>query len=173
MIVTFNYDLSLNKFLYDFITSTFPRFASINTLEEVVRILHVHGRLGYLDYEVASTHQRIYGGHVSASDILAASKGIRVPSQLEDDYGKDMVVAQEAIKQAKRIIFLGFGYDDTNLDRLRVNNWETGKYFGTAYNLGHARIQELLTLSERRLNLGNPGLGISDYLVSAACWNDD
>jgi len=173
VIVTFNYDLSLDKFLYDFLSSTFPRYATINTLEGAVRILHVHGRLGYLDYEVTCSPRRSYGGPVSPSEILAASQGIRVPSQLPNDYGRDMVVAQEAIKQAKRVIFLGFGYDDTNLVRLRVDSWEPGKYFGTGYKLKKARIQELLTLSEKRLSVGDSNLGTSDYLLSAACWNDD
>jgi hypothetical protein len=173
VIVTFNYDLSLDKFLYDFLSSTFPRYATINTLDGAVWILHVHGRLGYLDYEVTHSPRRSYGGPVSASEILAASQGIRIPSQLPNDYGRDMVIAQEAIKQAKRVIFIGFGYDDANLDRLRVNSWEPGKYFGTGYKLAKARIQELLTLSEKRLSLGDSNLGISDYLLSAPCWNDD
>ena len=30
VIVTFNYDLSLDKFLYDFLSSTFPRYARID-----------------------------------------------------------------------------------------------------------------------------------------------
>ena len=173
VIVTFNYDLSLDKFLYDFLSSTFPRYARINTLEGVVRILHVHGRLGFLDYESTRTPRRSYGGPVSPSDILATSQGIRVPSQLPNDYGRDMVVAQEAIKQAKRVIFLGFGYDDTNLDRLGVDTKEPDKYFGTAYRLGKGRIQELLSLSGKRLSLGDQNLEIADYLLSAAYWNDD
>ena len=173
VIVTFNYDLSLEKFLYDFLTSTFPkRYAKINSLEGVVRILHVHGRLGYLDYE-ADTPRRSYGGSISPSEILTASQGIRVPSQLANDGGRDMVVAQKVIDHAKRVIFLGFGYDDTNLGRLRVDNWEAGKYFGTAYGLGKERIQELLTLSEERLSLGDPDFEISGYLESAPCWNKD
>jgi hypothetical protein len=173
VIVTFNYDLSLEKFLYDFLSSTFPRYATINTLTNVVRILHVHGRLGYLDYEAPRTPSRSYGGPVSRREILAASQGIRVPSQLTNDYGGDMVYAQEAIKQAKRVIFLGFGYDDRNLHRLRVDNWEPGKYFGTAYGLGETRIQRLLNVSQERLSLAPSTLRIYDYLASAACWNDD
>lgn len=173
VIVTFNYDLSLDKFLFDFLTNTFERYDKINTLEGSVRLLHVHGRLGYLDYEVKHTSRRPYGRHVSPHEILAASQGIRVPGQLENDYGRDMEVAQEAIKQAECVIFLGFGYDSTNLFRLRIDAWESGKYFGTAYGLGKARIQELLTLSEKRLILGDPDLGICDYLKSADCWNDD
>lgn len=165
MIVTFNYDLSLDKFLHDFVASTFPGHASINDIP------HVHGRLGYLDYEVSNTPRRSYGGGASPSDILAASRGIRVPSQLDNDYGSNMLIAQDAIKKAKCVIFLGFGYDDPNLARLRVDNWEPGKFFGTAYKLDRARIQDLETLTKNGLSLGDPNRGISDYLPSAACWN--
>jgi hypothetical protein len=173
LIVTFNYDLSLDKFLYDFISSTFPRYATINAFEGVVHILHVHGRLGYLDYEAPRTRSRSYGGTVRPGEILAASQDIRVPSQLTNDHGGDMAYAKEAIKQAKRVIFLGFGYDDTNLHRLGVDNWEPGKYFGTAYGLGEARIQRLLNVSQKRLSLALSTLRIYEYLASAACWNDD
>ncbi len=172
LIVTFNYDLSLYKFLYDFLSSTFQRFATMNTLDEGVRILHVHGRLGYLDFE-KRTPSRTYARRGSPTDILEASRGIRVPSQLENDYGRDMLIAQEAIKQAKRVIFLGFGYDETNINRIRIDTWEPGKYFGTGYRLENKRIQELSTLSGKKLSLGDPVLGIYEYLISAACWNDD
>ena len=167
IIVTFNYDLSLEKFLYDFAASTFPRYASINSLKDVVRILHVHGRLGYLDYEVTNSPRRSYGGHHSPSEILAASQGIRVPSQLDSDHGKNMLTAQEAIKQAKCVIFLGFGYDDMNLERLRVGMYEPGKYFGTAYGLESPRNHDL---SDMGISLGDRGLRISDYLASLTCW---
>ena len=92
MIVTFNYDLSLDKFLNDFVASTF-----LGKSGENVKIFHVHGRLGYLDYEARNPQGRSYGKGASPSGILAASQGIRVPSELDMDHGRAMVVAQTAI----------------------------------------------------------------------------
>jgi len=180
VIVTFNYDLSLDKFLYDFITSTYPRDASITTLQNRVLIYHVHGRLGCLDYETGQNSHRTYGVFVSPREILAIGQGIRIPCQLENDYGKDMIGAQKAINKAKRVIFLGFGYDKMNLDRLRVDSslnkmkWDgVDKYFGTAYKLSRDRIQKIEELSENRLTLGDPNQTIFDYLSSAlACWKE-
>lgn len=169
VIATFNYDLSLDKFLYDFITSNCPKCASKDSLEGIVRVLHVHGCLG----EVNRDTLRSYGQPQRAcpSYILAASGGIRVPSELADKYGDDMMIARDAIKQAKRVIFLGFGYDQTNLARLDVDNLRSGtkwpahaKYFGTAYKLEKARIQKLEYRSEKRLSLGNRYQTTFEYL---------
>jgi hypothetical protein len=172
VIVTFNYDLSLDKFLYDFLSSTFSRYAQMDTLEDAVRVFHVHGRLGYLEYEVTHTPRRSYGKPLSPNEILAASQGIRVISQLDNDFGRDMVFAQEAIKQGERVIFLGFGYDDMNLDRLRIGTWESGKYFGTAFKLGESRFSELLRQSANKFNLGKQDVGICDYLRTTDCWKN-
>ena len=156
--------------------SDFLRFkykpACVNSLENIVNILHVHGRLGYVEYESPLAPRHVYGGGVSPSDILEASKGIRVPSELDMDFGRHMVVAQEAIRKAKSVIFLGFGYDEASLDRLRIE-WRPGKYFGTAYGLEKSREQKLKRLSNSTLNLADPTLKVIDYLPTLECWNTD
>jgi len=170
VIVNFNYDLSLDKFLYDFLSSTFPgRYAAMKS-EDDVRVFHVHGRLGYLDYEVTRTPRRSYGKPLSPNEMLLASQGIRIPTQLDNDFGRDMMFAQKVIQEAERVIFIGFGYDDNNLYRLGVDAWEPQKYYGTAYKLGQARIKELMTRSADKLNLGSPGENVFDYLTSADFW---
>jgi len=173
VIVTFNYDLSLDKFLYDFLSSTFQRYATMNSFDDaVIRVFHVHGRLGYLDYEVKHRSSRPYGKALSPNEILVASQGIRIPTQLDNDFGRDMVFARKAIQEAERVIFIGFGYDDNNLYRLGVDTWEREKYFGTAYKLGKARIKELMTRSADKLSLGSPDETVFDYLTSADCWKN-
>lgn len=163
LVVTFNYDRSLDKFLYDFVSSTYPGRAD-SLLRDIV-VFHVHGRLGYLDHEAARGFARPYSKRACAADIRTSSEGIRVPAQLEDDYGREMLLAQRAVKQAKRVIFLGFGYDPTNLERLRVGDWAgTNKYFGTAYHLPPLRYEELL--QESRLRLGDANTQILEYLSS-------
>ena len=170
VIVTFNYDLSLDKFLYDFFSSTFSQYAKLKTLEEAIRIFHVHGRLGHLDYE-DSQWCRSYGKSISPIELRKASQGIRVVSELDNDFGRDMVFAQKAIDEAEKVIFLGFGYDDLNLDRLRVSSWKIGKFFGTALNLDRERREQLLQKTQKRITLAKSDVEVYDYLQTAECWN--
>ncbi len=169
VIVTFNYDLSLDKFLYDFLSSTFPRYAKLKTLEEAIRIFHVHGRLGYLEYE-DSQWCRSYAQSTSPIELRKASQGIRVVSELDKDFGRDMVFAQKAIDEAEKVIFLGFGYDDLNLDRLRVSSWKSGKFFGTALNVDQERRKKLLQKTQERITLAKSDVGVYEYLQTAECW---
>jgi hypothetical protein len=171
VIVTFNYDLSLDKSLYNFLSSSFKQFREMKTLDNAVRIFHVHGRLGYLDYETEQPQRRAYGKTTLPNEILEASRGIRIMSELDDDYGRDMVCAQQAIAKAERVIFLGFGYDETNLERLRITDWKIGKFHGTAFKLDERHRYKLLAHSKKNLTLGKIDCSIYDYLQrSPNCW---
>ncbi|MBL7661876.1 hypothetical protein JNK13_03890 [bacterium] len=167
--VTFNYDRSIDKFLTDLIFSNFPKRAE--SLIDTTQVLHVHGRLGYLDTDKQNGFKREYSSNATAEQILQSSEGIRVISELEHDYGKEMQVAQAVIAKAKKVIFLGFGYDDTNLDRLRINGFDRNKpwdgedkYYGTAFKLDPKRIEELRKESEGRIFLGKAQTVIPDFL---------
>lgn len=161
LVVTFNYDRSLDKLLSDFVKSMYP--TKVQVLHDVMRVFHVHGLLGDLDHEAGS---RPYCSQATPAEIRAASQGIRVPAELENNYGQEMVVAQNAIRNARRVIFLGFGFDGTNVDRLRLGDWrnDTTKYCGTAYRLSPARRQQLLDESGGRLTLGGADTTILDYV---------
>lgn len=134
-------------------------------------ICSLPGRLGYLDYE-DSESGRVYGGTISPIEVRRASQGIRVVTELNHDFGTDMVFAQKAIAEAEKVIFLGFGYDRLNLDRLRISSWKIGKCFGTALNLDQARHKELLEWTDKKLTLARRDVGIYSYLQTAECWKD-
>lgn len=172
-IVTFNYDRSLDKFLYDFVSAMYTERA--NTLGNLIPVSHVHGRLGDLDHEAGRGFSRPYSKLASPLEILRASKGIRVPVEIaiSNKLGNEMAEAHKAIKRAKRVVFLGFGFDPSNLDRLRVedptgcDSWAgTNKFFGTAYHLSESRRQELQRESGGRLRLGGADTQILEYLLS-------
>jgi hypothetical protein len=177
VVVTFNYDRSLDKFLHDFLWNTYPQ--RTQSLEHYVPILHVHGCLGYLEHQTGREPRRPYKPTASSDDILAFSKGIQVPVELANKLSPEMVDARDAIRGAKKVVFLGFGYDSTNLRRLGIDfplagqRWiGENKYFGTAYQLPKGRIEELSTASEGRLILGDSGTPIYDYLLRENCWKN-
>jgi hypothetical protein len=175
VLVTFNYDRSLDKFLHDFLWDTYPHQAQ--SLEHHVPILHVHGFLGYLEHQTDREPRRPYKATDSPEEILASSKCIQVPVELGGRHSEEIVDARRAIQGAKRVVFLGFGYDITNLRRLGIHHPMAGlqwtgkdKYFGTAYQLPKSTIEELSAASEGRLILGDTQATTYDYLLKEDCW---
>lgn len=168
-IVTFNYDRSLDKFIHDAIKGIFPN--SFEYYRRFIRILHVHGRLGYLDSDGVDGFVRRYGcDSVTPEQILKSAEGIRVMPELSDDYGYDMKCAQQVIANAKKVLFLGFSYHEQNLVRLRVEAEDPSALFkedvqflGTSVGMTPADIRDLEQRSGGQLRLQQQ-IGISDLL---------
>lgn len=109
--ISFNYDLSLEHYLYQSIASTFDLteeqssqiFSSFN-------IVHLHGKLSVEPWDKS---------YKPKIDIVQAAEGIKIISdEIVDD--KDFVKAHQLLAKAKRIYFLGFGYHRVNVERLKV-----------------------------------------------------
>jgi len=126
-IVTFNYDRSIEHYLF-----TALQYAYNKNDEECaeklnkIPIVHVHGKLGRLPWE--ETHYSLVPYDVVAkhSDNLGlyigrGGKNIKI---IHEDIEKDpeFKEAFELFIAAKRIYFLGFGFNETNLKRLRIES---------------------------------------------------
>jgi len=179
VLVTFNYDRSVDKFLHDFFTSIYPERAKSESVEHRVPILHVHGRLGYLEHQTDCGPCRPYKPTASPEEILISSKSIQIPVELEGKpLGAEMIDARDAItsKKTRQVIFLGFGYDSTNLRRLEIYHPITGwiadkSYLGTAYNLPRSMIEKLSQVSQGKLILGDQNTPIYQFLNNQNCWS--
>ena len=115
-IVTFNYDRSIEHFLFTSLKHTYRK--GEDKVAEVlsdIPIIHVHGRLGHLPWQ--KDGGRSYSQGLTPDEIRIAAAGIRIiHEQLPRD--KEFEKARAQIASADRIVFLGFGYDETNLNRL-------------------------------------------------------
>lgn len=115
-VITFNYDRSLEHYLITSLRNSFE--ASDMGAAKVLNslpILHVHGQLGQLPSVVGTG--RHYSPNNSQENLKLATEGIRIVHEVETDdevFGQ----ARAMILNADRIIFIGFGYDRTNLIRL-------------------------------------------------------
>lgn len=117
--VTFNYDRSLEMFLYLSIKNTFgvPDVMAFEYMKKIP-IHHVYGSLG-----PAESHDSFrYGCQGEAVDSwgsldmdLAVNNLKVIP--MDRDYEIDGT-AQKMFAQAKQLIFLGFGFDKVNCGRL-------------------------------------------------------
>ena len=119
-ILTYNYDVSLEYYLTMAVANRrrIDLCASSEQLGEL-NIIHLHGTIGR--YPPRFFDDRSYGATNDnmANAVALSDETIRIIS--EADSQEEVFDRAEAdLRRAKRIFFLGFGYADENLKRLRV-----------------------------------------------------
>lgn len=135
-IITFNYDRSLEHCLF---RSLKPFYTSVMT-EEVYtaamnqfQVLHVYGSLGPLPWQ--SADGAVPYGARGYGPILAATKNVKVLHEgAEDAVQQNFKTAQEWLKWADKILFLGFGFHHDNVKRLNLR--ETLRDFDIKQTVG-------------------------------------
>jgi hypothetical protein len=154
--VTFNYDRSLEQYLSIVLQSLYKR-----TIDDVapvlgkVKIVHVHGQLGPLPWE--GGRYRVYKDLQNIEVAKIAAEGIRIPSEDAPGEAEEaFTLASGLLREAKRVIFLGFGFLERNFQRLGLDLGRGGiRYFASAMDLAQrerSTIEELF--GQRRVHLG-------------------
>lgn len=138
-IITYNYDRSLEFYLKTVLENSYGKSEKecIDQLKKIP-IIHMHGNLGNLP-RMGEQNIRKYEPVLSGKAFSVCEQTIRVIHESidSDDQFKK---ANELIKEAEIICFLGFGYDKTNIKRLNLKESDlAGKLvFGTAFEMGKA-----------------------------------
>ena len=145
-IITFNYDRSLEHYLFTGLRRTYNR--TIDECAEklkAINIIHVHGSLGPLPWQ-QSDNAVPYEGSATIERVKVANQNIKIiPEANTKTYEFDL--AFEELKSAKEIYFLGFGYHETNMTRLRLRELPGGsEVYGTTYGLSAQDIYRLQNL---------------------------
>ncbi len=115
---------SLEHWLYE---SLWPYYSADTSEEEYrnvmnqIPILHIYGSLGPLPWQ--SVTGIVGYGAQGYAEILIASKSIKVlhegtAHEVNDNFRK----AQEWMRWANRIVFLGFGFHPDNVERLGLRD---------------------------------------------------
>jgi len=143
-IVTFNYDRSLEFFLFQALRNMY-NIDEAKTVEimKAIPIIHIYGKLGEPSF--MDSNGRRYGTPVNYDEIRKCVDGIKIISE-RDSHSSECQEARELLKHAERICFLGFSYDATNLKRILPSKVK-GRIYGTTYEMGNAevlRAEELL-----------------------------
>lgn len=116
-VVTFNYDRSLEHFLFTVIKTSLGhgRDAEAASLARSIPIVHVYGSLGEYPFDRPDDGVP-YGPLNLPLNLPRIAAGI----QLLDPTRKGRLdEAHDLLREAKRVAFLGFGFDPLNLDRIR------------------------------------------------------
>jgi|GEM_PF-2599453 len=166
-IVTFNYDLSVEFFLYRAFKNAY-RLSNTDLIRkrfnDAVEVIHVYGHLGQL-VEFGGEH--VYGGGVAESDIHRARKNMKIIGR--DPGDNQFAAAHEAIANAEYLAILGFGFDETNMANLRLA--ELAKFtpiVATGYKFGTGKRAWIQSMGLDRIIFGRPSDTIDVVLEKSA-----
>jgi hypothetical protein len=142
--ITFNYDRSLEHFLYESLTNSFtevPEPEVINCLNKL-KILHVYRQIAPLKWQDPNEGVD-YRPQISESLLRTAAKNIK--TIYEEKESPELAEAHKLIESAQRIIFLGFGYRPENMDVLNLPDLIRGgcEIRGTAFNMIEEEVKRI------------------------------
>ena len=163
--ITFNYDRSLEQFLFTALKNTYGVSDEMCAdLLKDIPIIHLHGRLGYLPWQDGGK-TRPYSLEPTAEALRTSIENIKIIHEnISDGRDEDFSVAKTILDRAERVYFLGFGYDQTNMMRLGISDLDQGKASGTAMGLGDAEIHNVRSLCNNRILLPNATVDCSGFL---------
>jgi len=133
--ITFNYDRSLEYFLFESLENAFYGISSKDVIEQLIKrkLIHVYGQIAPLDWQGLGNLP--YGkdpGKVWPGRFV---ENLKIIYEAKDT--AEVKEAHKLIDKAKRIFFLGFGYSKENLEILRIPEILVGNQmiYGTALGL--------------------------------------
>ena len=140
--IVFNYDRCLEQFLYaamrHYYGFTFDRAAeAVNRIS----IYHPYGSVGWLPWQGKSpaTH---FGGKAVREDLINVARQIKTFTEGVDENASDILDIRRVLREARRVVFLGFAYHTQNMRLLwpaqatdQERQQEGKRAFGTALNL--------------------------------------
>ena len=136
--ITFNYDRSLEHFLWTALRNYFRKLGLDDLMElfSAIKIYHVYGDLGsYKDVIEEENDSNPLGGIKKVSQLTKISKNIKTIYEREKlDSEKEI---ENMFREAKHGYFMGFGFAPENVNALKLDKieWENKLVFSTAVDL--------------------------------------
>jgi hypothetical protein len=168
--ITYNYDRSLEHFLFTALRNTYGKSdTEVAAQLRQIPFVHLHGQLGYLPWQELPqgvVHPpRGYVPKEQDVSLSIAAAGIKI---IHEQPHNDSAFrnALEHLSDAKKIIFLGFGYDPTNLSRLHIEDFfdAQGILYGSCYGFTELEQKTLALRFKNKISLGNSGEDALSYL---------
>jgi hypothetical protein len=143
--ITFNYDRSLEYFLYESLRNSFTQVPEAQVVEclKSLKILHIYGQITPLKWQ-DSNEGVDYRPPISESLLYSASQNIR--TIYEEKQNQQLTEAQDVLSQAEQILFLGFGYAPENMEVLGLHGVipPSCQVYGTAFGMMDKEIADIL-----------------------------
>lgn len=153
--LTFNYDRTVEEFLFTALSNTYGKspdecLAQLNQIP----IIHLHGTIGTLPWQGGDS--RPFEPIVNHDTLNVARKGIKIIHEATTDgRDKDFEKGLNLLLNAKRIVFLGFGYNSLNMERLGIRHAPITAV-GTGFDLTPAEIADFVIASGGKIDI-QPG----------------
>jgi len=149
--ITFNYDRSLEHFLYESLLNSFNGICEEKIIEQLkhVKICHVFGQVGPLEWQ-GQYNEIKYRVNFNQISIDALCDNIKIV--YEKGENPKLEEARKLISEAHRVFFLGFGYALENLDALRIPEVlaNVQLVYGTALGFTDREITRVRSLFQAR-----------------------
>jgi hypothetical protein len=120
-VVSFNYDRCFEHFLHRLLMTvyTLPPQETAR-LVGLVEVYHPYGQIGHLPWqEVGSDVLKLeFGGDLNDSALLQLTDEVKTFTEGTDPHSSQIEGIRSAIRAAERVIYLGFGFHDQNLQLL-------------------------------------------------------
>lgn len=142
--ITFNYDRSLEHFLYESLLNSFNGINAEEIKKQLteLRFIHVFGQVAGLDWQDFESKIE-YKRDISLINIQSLAKSLRIIH--EEGENQTLEASQELINKAQKIFFLGFGYAKENLEILKIPQIlsREQKVYGTALHFKEKEIESV------------------------------
>jgi hypothetical protein len=162
-IITFNYDRSLEHYLFTALSHSYNLSESgTASIVRHISINHLHGEIG--SHPAFSDDGRAYEPRVDRDTVERAARGIRVVhEQATDD--ANFINARLTLQNFQRVVFLGFGYDPTNVARLMVESIpKATAVYGSSRGLSHVERNTVSKLFNRHITVDDHGHEVLAFL---------
>ena len=138
--ITFNYDRSLEQFLFMALKNSYKKSdAECGKIISSIPLIHVYGRLGYLPWQedCEGRYSRSYNPELSSGVLKNSAKEIIILSDGVSE-SAEFSRAYKLLAESQLIYFIGFGYNTTNMGRLRILDalrTSVKSVYGSAFNI--------------------------------------
>jgi len=127
--VTFNYDRVIEYYFETVISNSFKlEKQEVRKLFESIPIIHLYGKIANLPiHHIINNQPTIPFGKYDVNLFNEFKKDILNIVYDEAKENKNFNEAFELLHNAERILIMGFGYHDLNMERLKLHNTKAGK----------------------------------------------
>lgn len=157
--ITFNYDRSLEYFLYESVTNAYTNLVGIDIENELrkMKFLHVYGQIGKLEWQRCKKEELPYGYNIDNINIQNYTDQIRIIH--DERLGSVIEEAKKLISDADEIYFLGFGFAPENLGILGIpeileSNKKNRKIYATTKNFTDKERAQTIAIFNKSLQDG-------------------
>lgn len=124
-VITFNYDRSFEYFIYDSLTKAFKgKTEKIIEGLNKIKVIHVYGRMAKFIWQAQTSNENV-SVSIPYREIISSERHERCALNIDIMYNSRlnnprMEMIREIISNAKRLLFVGFGFDKFNLETIGI-----------------------------------------------------